>query len=93
LSEDIYHECGVAALYWLDEPVARKGPVSKLAAGEVAKFMPTMLLNLQNRGQLAAGLSSFDPGRPQILDTFKDLGSVAEAFRMSHPTKHAAIMR
>jgi len=93
LSEDIHHECGVAALYWLNEPVGPKGPVSKIAAGEVAKFMPTMLLNLQNRGQLAAGLSSFDPARQQILDTFKDLGGVAEAFRMSHPTKHTAIMR
>ncbi|RKY25772.1 MAG: amidophosphoribosyltransferase, partial [Planctomycetota bacterium] len=80
-------------MYWLNEPVGPKGPVSKIAAGEVAKFMPTMLLNLQNRGQLAAGLSSFDPARQQILDTFKDLGGVAEAFRMSHPTKHTAIMR
>jgi len=51
-----------------------------------------MLLDLQNRGQLAAGLSSYSPGRRQVLDTYKDLGTVAEAFRMSHPAKHRAIL-
>jgi amidophosphoribosyltransferase len=51
-----------------------------------------MLLDLQNRGQLAAGMSSFSPGRDQILDTYKELGPVAEAFRMSHEHKFASIM-
>ena len=51
-----------------------------------------MLLDLQNRGQLAAGISSYQPGRPQLLDTYKDVGTVAEAFRMSHPAKHRAIL-
>ncbi len=94
LSEDIHHECGVAALYLLDKAHGRGGQASKSASnGEVAKLMPTMLLNLQNRGQLAAGLSSFNPDRQQILDTFKDVGGVAEVFRMSHSSKYAAIMR
>jgi len=93
LSEDIHHECGVAGLYWLDKPVGRGGAASKLITdGDVLKLIPSMLLNLQNRGQLAAGLSSYNPQRQQIIDTFKDIGTVAEAFRMSHPSKHAAIL-
>jgi len=51
-----------------------------------------MLLDLQNRGQLAAGLSSYDPDRPQLIDTFKDVGTVSEVFRMSHPAKHLNIL-
>ena len=51
-----------------------------------------MLLDVQNRGQLAAGMSSYDPSRPQILDTYKDIGTVTEAFRMSHPAKYQAIL-
>ena len=93
MSDELHHECGVAALYWLDKPMGRAGPVSRLAAeGNVTPLMPAMLLDLQNRGQLAAGISTYEPGRTQILDTFKDVGTVAEAFRMSHPDKHAAIL-
>ncbi len=74
--------------------MCRGGQASKLVAnGDVTKLLPTMLLNLQNRGQLAAGMSSYNPNRQQILDTFKDIGSVAEVFRMSHPSKHSAILR
>ena len=52
-----------------------------------------MLLDVQNRGQLAAGLSSYNPERAQILDTFKDVGTVSEVFRMSHPAKQHAILK
>ena len=94
LSEDIHHECGVAALYWLDEAKGIGGPAhDSIVNGEVASLMPSMLLDLQNRGQLACGMSSYDPDRSQLLDTYKDIGTVSEAFRMSHPAKYAAILR
>jgi len=93
VSEDIYHECGVAALYWLDKAAAKGGLASKsVNGGNVAAFVPSMLLDLQNRGQLAAGLSSYNPKRSQIIDTYKDIGTVNEAFRMSHPAKYEAIL-
>ena len=93
VSEVIHHECGVAALYWLDRSMARPGPASRAAAGgDVTPLMPAMLLDLQNRGQLAAGISTYQPGRAQLLDTFKDVGTVAETFRMSHPSKHRSIL-
>ena len=94
MSDELHHECGVAALYWLDKPAAPPGPASDSAAnGDVAGLIPGMLLDLQNRGQLAAGLTSYQPGRAQLLDTYKELGTVAEAFRMSHPAKHQAILQ
>ena len=95
MSEDLYHECGVAALYWLNKAIGPGGAASKAVAngnGDVSRFIPSMLLDVQNRGQLAAGLSSYNPGRAQILDTFKDVGTVSEVFRMSHPAKHQAIL-
>ena len=93
MSEDIHHECGVTALYWLDKPMCRGGQASKsVQRGDVAGLIPSMLLDVQNRGQLAAGVSTYDPTRRQILDTFKDVGTVSEAFRMSHPAKEKAIL-
>jgi amidophosphoribosyltransferase len=51
-----------------------------------------VLLDLQNRGQLAAGFTTFNPNREQILDTYKQIGTVIEAFRLSHTAKAESIM-
>ncbi len=94
MSEDLYHECGVAALYWLNENDASTGPSCSLDRDvDVVGLLPGMLLDLQNRGQLAAGMSTYSTARSQILDTFKDVGSVSEVFRMSHPAKHESIIK
>ena len=45
--DDIYHECGVAALYWLGDPIQS---LDSGAKENVASLMPGMLLDLQNRG-------------------------------------------
>jgi len=93
LSDELHHECGIAALYWLDKPAAPEGPASEsVVNGDVATLIPAMLLDLQNRGQLAAGMSRFNPKRVQILDTYKAVGTVTEAFRMSHPERFKEIM-
>ena len=87
MSEDIRHECGVAALYWLQSPEEQENKKD----GEfenVAALMPSMLLDLQNRGQLASGYSAYAPNRTQLITTYKDLGAVTEAFRLSHPGKN-----
>ena len=52
-----------------------------------------MLLDIQNRGQLAAGITTYNSHRKQIIDTFKDVGSVNEVFRLSHRSKYESIMR
>jgi amidophosphoribosyltransferase len=52
-----------------------------------------MLLDIQNRGQLAAGMTSFNPGRENLLETHKDIGTVTEVFRLSHRGKSESLMR
>jgi len=92
MSDEAKHECGVAALYWLQQSVGKQGPAIRPATGgDTAAFMAAMLLDLQNRGQLAAGFSSYNPQRAQLIDTYKDVGTVGEVFRMSHPAKRQAI--
>ena len=59
---ELHHECGVAAVYH-----AAAQPVSPLAPipgdrNSVARLIPRMLLDMQNRGQLAAGMTSYHPG-------------------------------
>ena len=55
-------------------------------------MMSQMLLDLQNRGQLAAGFTSYQPDRTSILRTYKDVGNVSEAMRLSHTAKLASIL-
>ncbi|MDY7011502.1 MAG: class II glutamine amidotransferase [Planctomycetota bacterium] len=86
MSEDIYHNCGVAAVCRLGKSAGNA------SGGDVVALLPQMLLDLQNRGQLAAGLTSYRPGRAQLLDTWKDVGTVSEVFRMSHPGKYRSIL-
>lgn len=89
--DELQHECGVAAVYHLPgRPVSRLAPLA--GPEHVSRLMPRILLDLQNRGQLAAGFSTFNPHREQILDTYKQLGTVIEAFRLNHKAKYESIM-
>ncbi|MEW6749939.1 MAG: amidophosphoribosyltransferase [Candidatus Latescibacterota bacterium] len=94
MSEDPRHACGVAALYWLDEP-AQGGPppAEPQTPVNVAGLLPDMLLNLQNRGQLAAGISTFDAHRAQLLDTYRDTGTVSQVFHTSQPERYQALVQ
>ena len=88
---DLFHECGIAAVYHLpgeSHPLAPEG-----GPDEVSRLLPRMLLDIQNRGQLAAGMTSFNPGRDQLLETHKDIGSVSEVFRLSHKGKAESLMK
>ena len=88
---DLKHECGLAAVYHLPG-----GEVSDLCppAGpeEVSRLIPRMLLDIQNRGQLSAGMTVWHPERSQLLATHKEVGSVSEVFRMSHRGKFESLM-
>ncbi|MFO0940886.1 MAG: amidophosphoribosyltransferase [Pirellulales bacterium] len=88
---ELFHECGVAAIYHLpsDEPsplCPEQGP------DEISRLLPRMLQDIQNRGQLAAGMTAYNPSKPNLLDTMKDIGTVAEVFRLSHRGKSEALM-
>ncbi len=85
-------ECGIAAIYHLPgrdtSPLCpRQGP------GEVSRLMPRMLLDIQNRGQLSAGMTTYSPQRKQLIDTHKDVGGVSEVFRLSHRGKAESLMK
>jgi amidophosphoribosyltransferase len=88
---DLQHECGVAALYHL--PGAASPLLPKGEPRHTSQLMPRMLLDLQNRGQLAAGFSTFNPERDQIVETYKEIGSVIEAFRLNHKGKFENVMK
>jgi len=51
-----------------------------------------MLLDIQNRGQLSAGMTAWNPDRKQLLATHKDVGTVSEVFGMSHRSVYETLM-
>jgi amidophosphoribosyltransferase len=90
--DEIHHECGIAAVYHLDSD--RPSPLAPLTdRDQASRLMPRMLLDLQNRGQLAAGFATYNPHREQILNSYKQIGTVIEAFRLNHQAKYDSIMR
>lgn len=89
--DELFHECGVAAVYQL-----KSGPVHRIVPGadvsRTARLIPGMLLDMQNRGQLAAGITSYNESRPQLIDTHKDVGGVSEVFRMNRQEEYMSLM-
>jgi amidophosphoribosyltransferase len=89
---ELLHECGVAAVYHLSG--RGKSPLCPdHNPEEASRLIPRMLLDIQNRGQLSAGMTSFNPKRNQLIDTYKDLGGVSEVFRLNHRGKFESLMR
>jgi amidophosphoribosyltransferase len=89
--DELHHECGVAALYYLPNRTDRS-PVWTGDLDQLSRQMPRMLLDLQNRGQLAAGMATYNPNRDKLVDYYKEIGTVIEAFRLNEPHKYASIM-
>ena len=78
----------------MDEPHAPPGDASKsVNDGNITPLLQQMLGEMQNRGQLAAGIAVHNPAKPQLLDVYKKSGTVNEVFRTTHPAKFASILR
>ena len=89
---EIHDECGIAAIYHL--PGTEVSPLcGDCLPSEVSRLLPRMLLDIQNRGQLAAGMTSFNAGRRRLIATHKDVGTVSEVFRLSHRGKRESLMQ
>ena len=88
---DLHEECGVVAIYHL--PGRGRSPLCpEQGPEEISRLVPRMLLDVQNRGQLAAGMTTYNPERNQLLYTYKDVGSVSEVFRLNHRGKYESLM-
>ena len=89
---EVHDECGIAAVYHL--PSDTDSPLCPAGANQASRLLPRMLLDIQNRGQLAAGITTFSAIREskQLIDTHKDIGTVAEVFRLSHSGKRESLM-
>ncbi len=89
---ELYHECGVAAIYHLnngqESPLCPEG-----GRAEASRLLPRMLQDIQNRGQLAAGMTSYQTDRSLLLQTHKDIGTVSEVFQISHRAKCEELMQ
>ena len=59
---------------------------------QTSRLIPRVLLDIQNRGQLAAGFTTFDPGRAEVLATHRGVGGVTEVFRLNREPKYQALM-
>lgn len=89
---EIHHECGVAAIYCVKiDPSSNVCTFNDL--DDTSRLMPRMLQDIQNRGQLAAGMTSYSTSRRQLLETYKEIGTVAEVFRLSHKAKSNSLMK
>ncbi|MEQ9410260.1 MAG: amidophosphoribosyltransferase [Fuerstiella sp.] len=89
--DELFHECGIAAVCHLDS--AEPSPlVPDGNPDQASRLIPGMLLDMQNRGQLAAGFTTYSPNRLQLIDTHKDVGGVAEVFRMNHQERYLDLM-
>ena len=90
--DELFHECGIAAVSHLNlQPASPLVP--KHDPGQTSRLVPGMLLDMQNRGQLAAGFTTYHPNRLQLIDTHKDVGGVAEVFRMNDQEKYLDLMQ
>ena len=89
---ELHHECGVAAIYHLSGR-GRSPMCTEDGPRHISRLLPRMLLDIQNRGQLAAGMTTYDPDRPALLKTRKDVGTVTEVFRLNHRAKAESLMK
>ncbi len=72
-TEKLNENCGICAVYL-------KKPIETYPLGGVVYFLHQMMLQLQHRGQLSAGFTSYDPLRNELLKTHKGNGLVNEVF-------------
>jgi amidophosphoribosyltransferase len=96
VDDGLHHECGLVALY--DLTTNRRAAADAVAGDDLpppsaaARTAVRMLLDVQNRGQLAAGVSAYAPGSAEPIRTFKAVGTVREAFSVARRPEFDAIL-
>lgn len=87
---ELREECGVVAVYHL--PGRENSPLCPDGREQATRLLPKMLLDIQNRGQLAAGVTRYRSDSPQLLLTHKEVGSVTEVFALGHRERFERLM-
>jgi amidophosphoribosyltransferase len=87
---ELHHECGIAAVYHLPGLASPLCPPQ--GPDQASRLIPRLLLDIQNRGQLSAGMTTYQPDRQQLLEAYRGLGTVSEVFRLGHRGKSESIM-
>lgn len=83
---DAKHKCGIAA-------TNISSSLKNHPLGGASYYLHKLLLQQQNRGQLSAGITTYNENRNELLYTYKDLGSVNKVFRTHHKAKYENIMK
>lgn len=89
---ELHHECGVAAIYHMPG-VEASSLCPPQGPEQISRLVPRMLLDIQNRGQLSAGMTSYNPARAQLIDNYRKRGAVSEVFRLNHRGKSESLMQ
>jgi len=84
MTDNVHENCGVAAVHI---------PDGSKFQGMAPNFLYKLLMNLQGRGQLSAGITTYNPLRPRLLETHRDLGLVTEVFKESNPDEQLKIFK
>ena len=82
MGDEVHEECGVAAVSLVDNK-----------DDKALFYLYRMLLNLQHRGQLSAGVTVFNKQRSQRINTYRDIGTVNEVFKTSNIAKSVEIFK
>ena len=85
MDTDVKHECGVAAI--------SINSLKNQPIGGASFYLFKMLLQLQNRGQLAAGIATYSNQRRQLIKRYRDLGTVNKAFRNENKKKNIGLLK
>ncbi|TVR43762.1 MAG: amidophosphoribosyltransferase [Planctomycetota bacterium] len=88
--DSVRDECGIAVAAYLGHEA---GGLETADPVDAARLIPGMLLDIQNRGQLAAGISTFSPERRPLIRTHKELGAVSEVFKLADKVANKALMQ
>lgn len=67
--------CGIVGIYSFDK------------SRNVVPMLMKSLMDLQNRGQLSAGISTYNDERKRTIQTYKNNGKVDEVFQVNHRNK------
>ncbi len=85
MSGEVKEECALAA-------VSLSKKLDSYPKGAAAFYLYKMLLQQQHRGQLSAGITTYKKDRKQVIDTYKKLGKVDNAFKTFRKEKFYGIL-